>query len=288
MIGPQTNWLTGGRLHLNHGPIDLIIKIWGGDSAQAYTQAVARFASVLDELVSELPALRRPLTGSRFDGTVAERMAAAVCPFGKALFVTPMAAVAGAVADEICTALSAGTDIGKAYVNNGGDIAVYLQGHARLDAGIFGGGHLGNVTLTGAQPVRGLATSGWRGRSHSLGIADTVTVLATTAAAADVAATLIANAVDVPSHPNIVRQAANELSPDSDLGARPVTVDVGALLPQEIDRALDAGANAAQAMRAQGHIIAAALFLGDAHRIVGAKHFPGSHKGPTNARLQTA
>ena len=34
-------------------------------------------------------------------------------------------------------------------------------------------------------PHRGVATSGWRGRSHSLGIADSVTVVARNAAAAD-------------------------------------------------------------------------------------------------------
>ena len=76
---------------------------------------------------------------------------------------------------------------------------------------------------------RGIATSGRHGRSFSLGIADAVTVLARTASQADAAATIIANAVDLPGHPAIIRCPANELQPDSDLGARLVTRDVGEL-----------------------------------------------------------
>ena len=78
-------------------------------------------------------------------------------------------------------------------------------------------------------PARGIATSGRHGRSFSLGIADAVTVLARTAAQADAAATIIANAVDLPGHPAILRCPAHDLQPDSDLGARLVTRDVGDL-----------------------------------------------------------
>ena len=76
-------------------------------------------------------------------------------------------------------------------------------------------------------PVRGIATSGWRGRSFSLGIADAVTVLAATAAKADAAATIIANAVDLPNHAAITRVPAREIAPDNDLGERLVTRAVG-------------------------------------------------------------
>ena len=89
--------------------------------------------------------------------------------------------------------------------------------------------------------MRGVATSGWRGRSFSLGIADAVTVLATNAAPADAAATLIANAVDLPGHPAVTRVPARELAPDSDLGDRLVTQGVGPLSPREIAGALEAG-----------------------------------------------
>src|SRR5437764_6324531 len=91
-------------------------------------------------------------------------------------------------------------------------------------------------------PIRGVATSGRHGRSFSLGIADAVTVLARTASQADAAATIVANAVDLPSHPAITRVPASDLQPDSDLGARLVTREVGILSESEIACALESGA----------------------------------------------
>ena len=116
--------------------------------------------------------------------------------------------------------------------------------------------------------MRGIATSGWAGRSQSLGIADAVTVLARTAAAADVAATLTANAVDA-DHPAIVRRPARDLDDDSDLGDRLVTVDVGDIDGAAIETALDAGARAAEAMRRDGLVEAAVLMLKGEIRVVG-------------------
>lgn len=107
------------------------------------------------------------------------------------------------------------------------------------------------------------------GRSHSLGIADSVTVLATDAAKADAAATLIANAVDLPGHPAVTRIPARELAPDSDLGDRLVTVSVGPLTEVEEDRALGAGTEVAARMTRAGLIEAAFLVLGARMRVVG-------------------
>jgi ApbE superfamily uncharacterized protein (UPF0280 family) len=107
-------------------------------------------------------------------------------------------------------------------------------------------------------PVRGVATSGWRGRSQSLGIADSVTVLAATAPQADAAATLIANAVNV-DDPRIVRQPAHQLRDDTDLGARLVTVDVPPLSVFQIGQALSRGQAYAHQLQAQGLIHAALL-----------------------------
>jgi ApbE superfamily uncharacterized protein (UPF0280 family) len=115
-----------------------------------------------------------------------------------------------------------------------------------------------------------VATSGWRGRSFSLGIADAVTVLARDGAAADAAATLIANAVDLPGHTAIVRRPARELTPDSDLGDRPVTVAVARLDPAEAAAALESGHAVAEAFRSRGWIVAAALFLQNQTRTSGA------------------
>jgi ApbE superfamily uncharacterized protein (UPF0280 family) len=159
----------------------------------------------------------------------------------RAVYITPMAAVAGSVADEMLQAMLAGRKLDKAYVNNGGDIAFHLgEGH-ELKAGIFVDALDGTVRLTHDRPVRGIATSGWGGRSFSLGIANSVTVLAATAAAADAAETVIANAVNA-DHQAIERQPARALDPDSDLGELSVTTHVGALPAEIIDQALDRGA----------------------------------------------
>ena len=171
-----------------------------------------------------------------------------------------MAAVAGAVADEVLRQMLDGRCLSRAYVNNGGDIALHLTaGHQLVAAG--GPGLADRITVRAEDAPRGIATSGWRGRSHSLGIADAVTVLANTAAEADVAATLIANAVDLPGNPKISRVPARDLSPDSDLGARLVTTGVATLTDREVKAALNAGLDVAVRMHRAGLIHSAALWL---------------------------
>ena len=274
--GPEARMLPDGRrLHLNHGPIDLIVEAFGaGDEvARAYGQAEARFAGILDELAAELARLRTPVRSPRWRprGTVAGRMMAAAWPH-RATFVTPMAAVAGAVADEMLAALTAGRALRRAYVNDGGDIAFHLTPGETLTAGLVGDYHLPAIdatcVLTYAMKMRGIATSGWKGRSFSLGVADSVTVLAADAAAADVAATLIANAVNV-DDPAIERAPAASLDPDSDLGPRPVTVAVGRLGAGAVEAALDAGVTTAAALEQTGLVCAAVLVLQQRYRVVG-------------------
>ncbi|KAB7630297.1 AMP-binding protein [Verminephrobacter sp. Larva24] len=193
--------LPGGRWHFQHGPMDLIIEARGDSRAVAlaHEHAWLRFAGLLQELVDELPALRAPVgAGCALRGVVARRMWAACRPY-RAGFITPMAAVAGAVAQEILAGY-ARDGIARAWVNNGGDIALHLapgasasvgicSDIAALDAAQLRNGLLpdGQLRIRSAMPVRGVGTSGWRGRSQSLGIADSVTVLARTAAEADAA-----------------------------------------------------------------------------------------------------
>ncbi|MGH9700005.1 MAG: UPF0280 family protein [Candidatus Acidiferrales bacterium] len=267
----------GRRLHLHDGPIDLIIEAFGADEEvrAAYHAAARRFAGVLDELCSELPLLRmaaRP-DGSPLHGIVARRMAAAVAPFAAQTFITPMAAVAGAVAEEILQAMVSTAALSRAYVNNGGDIALHLAPGERFVVGLISRPDdpalFGKATLDASEPVRGIATSGWRGRSFSLGIADAVTILADRAAMADAAATVVANAVDLSDHPGIVRVPACEISPDNDLGERRVTRGVGRLSADEISSALDSGESAARALQASGLIRAAAILLQGETRVVG-------------------
>jgi ApbE superfamily uncharacterized protein (UPF0280 family) len=272
--------IADGRLHLNDGPIDAVIGAWGepAEVAAAYAQATAAFEGVLSTLVGELPLLRRPIGDEppTLSGPVARRMLAAVWPH-RAVFVTPMAAVAGAVADHLLGATLHGRRLDKAFVNDGGDIALHLGRGQRFRIGMVADlaapGLDGTIEIAAADAVRGIATSGRGGRSFSLGIADAVTVLARDAAAADAAATLIANAVDV-EHPSIERQPARALDPDSDLGELPVTVAVGELDDASVALALERGVARAAHLVTAGLIVAAALRLRGRQRLVGARPGP--------------
>jgi len=259
--------LPDGRLHLQEGPIDLLIGFEGPRPAvqQAVAAASAAFAGLLAGLVAELPVLRTPLGADppALRGPVARRMAAAVWPHRRG-FITPMAAVAGAVADEVLAAIAAIPGLSAAHVNNGGDIAVHLTAGASLRIGLVRdlarAAPDGLVRLSAADGIGGVATSGWPGRSFSLGIADAVTVLAADAASADAAATVIANAVNA-EHPAIARAPAATLDPDSDLGARLVTTAVGALPPEVVAAALAAGEAVAEGLIQRGLIAGALLAL---------------------------
>jgi uncharacterized protein len=295
------------RWHFQHGPIDLILGIVGPAHAieKAIECAWCRFATVLPELVDELALLRQGLplnlpanlaSGELpLKGKVARRMYQACLPFAGVdqLFVTPMAAVAGSVAEEILTHLKV-PQVHKAWVNNGGDIAWFapLDSKQTFSVGIANpqafdcsmdeaGAHLPSqdagqllsdrIVLSPDDHCWGIATSGWRGRSLSLGIADAVTVLASAAADADVAATLVANAVSLvavaPNHPAILRQPGSMVRDDSDLGDRLVTVDVGVLTEAEIRLALDFGEAYAKTLLSRGQIKAAVLCLGNQRRV---------------------
>jgi len=279
MDPPAVQRLTGGQLHLSHGPIDVVLRAWGAEAAvrNAEAAAVALFPSILPGLAAELPALRRPMAESPCVAhPVARRMVAACAPFAP-IFVTPMAAVAGAVADALLAEMLRAAPLARAYVNDGGDIAVHVASGRSLAIGLAADPSRlaldGALQVTATSGIGGVATSGRHGRSFSLGIADAVTVLARDAATADVAATLIANAMDVDS-PAVRRAPASSLDPDNDLGDLRVTVAVGALAPGEAAAALESGLARAEAFRAQGLILGAALRLGALVRTTGAAMLP--------------
>ena len=273
MSGAQRARLADGRWHFQHGPIDCILGADGDPAAiaRAVERAWSRFGGSRAELVGELPLLRLDLASAegaaaRPRGPIARRMVAACRAHAtNGRFITAMAAVAGSVAEELIGAFD-DPRIARAYVNNGGDIALHLRPGYAFDIGWVVDSNDrtaaldGSFRVTSASGVRGVATSGWRGRSFSLGIADSVTVLAATAAAADAAATVIANAVDA-DDPRIRRAPANSLRDDSDLGERLVTCGVGALPSAVVARALAAGVAVAEAEIRAGRALAAALSL---------------------------
>ncbi|HWK44194.1 MAG TPA: UPF0280 family protein [Stellaceae bacterium] len=283
MTGPHFAILADGRRHFQHGPIDLVIEAFGPVTAvaAAYAAAERRFQAVLNELVAELWLLRRPLADERLwlDGPVARRMIAACWPY-RDRFITPMAAVAGAVADEILAAMRAAGALDRIYVNNGGDIALHLAPGQRFDIGVAASPDprsnaalAGRVSVLAGDGIGGIATSGRGGRSFSLGIADAVTVLAGDAASADAAATMIGNAVDI-DHPAVRRAPASSIKDDTDLGGRLVTTGLGTLPEPAIAEALGRGEARAQALLDAGLIAGAVLLLRGRHRVVGRIALP--------------
>ena len=282
------NRLDAHRWHWQHGPIDIVAEAHGTPAAVAAAHEAAwqRISgeglarqNVLTELVHELKLLRQCVQppSCPVRGPVARRMWQA-CALHAPEFITPMAAVAGSVAEELI-ACYARRGIDRAWLNNGGDIALHLMPGHSVRIGLFSNlarfhpaqlGQLsadGRFEITDRQPVRGVATSGWRGRSFSLGIADSVTVLAATASQADAAATLIANAVNV-LHPAIGRRPANACRDDTDLGERLVTTHVPPLPPESIRQALDAGEARARALQARGLVWAVVLVCQQQWRMV--------------------
>jgi uncharacterized protein len=286
---------TSQRWHFQHGPIDLILGVEGDPTVcdQAIELAWLRFERVLEELVSELSMLRASVpahlegpapkpghvskVAGGLKGAIAKKMVLACEPYGllDGLFVTPMAAVAGCVAQDVLEYLRQ-PRIDQAWVNNGGDIAWFAPtlserrfkvGIPEISKGTF-------ITLDAKDQCWGIATSGWRGRSQSFGIADSVTVIAREAGQADVAATLIANQVSLrhlaTDHPLIVQRPAREMKDDSDLGDRLVTVQVGCLVDKDVQAALDSGERFARTLHARQWIQGAALCLQGQYRVCGA------------------
>jgi uncharacterized protein len=237
-----------------HGPADAI---------ELAKQAMwLRFPTILPELVGQLRSLRNDaklLHQHVFEGSVALRMFNAVRPFS-GLFITPMAAVAGSIAQELLE-VAKNFQLAKVIINNGGDIAFFAQPDEVVTVRLLA--PLGNLAFCASHPQEyGVATSGWSGRSFSLGIADAVTVVARTAALADACATMIANAVG-PSveHPAIVRMPADQLKDDTDLGSRLVTKSVATLPEIVVNQALHEGEQYANTLVREGLILAASLSL---------------------------
>ena len=257
--------LNDGTVLVDWGPMTLTIAAWAGDeplpvvAAQAARVALrclatlARFQGYLRRPVRELPP-DRPLPA------VVARAARAARSVEPSL--TPLAAVAGAVADQVAEyAWSLGAE--RVAVNNGGDVALRLAPGQRLRVGVRApdGRMPGRLTLRGEHGVGGVASSGWQGRSFSPGVADIATAWASCAAVADAAATVLAGAVSLDG-PGVSRRPARELDPHSDLGRTPVTTAVHRLTPPQHRQALARGGQCARRLHAAGLIRGCLLCLG--------------------------
>jgi len=145
--------------------------------------------------------------------------------------LTPMAAVAGTIADEVADFLFE-RGMTKVVVDNGGDVAIRADRDAPVTVGIrpdVSDRTLSHVIgLDSDLQSYGVATSGLGGRSLTRGIASAATVVARTASLADAAATAVANASFLEDE-QILRRPAEELDPYTDIPGLDITVKVGSL-----------------------------------------------------------
>ncbi len=173
--------------------------------------------------------------------------------------LTPMAAVAGTIADAVADFLE-DRGLTKIVVNNGGDVAIRLRQGEAASVGIRPDVNSGEltyrITIIPETGIRGVCTSGLGGRSFTRGTASAATVFASRAAIADAAASAVANATYIES-PAVRRCPAETIDPNTDLKGVDITTAVGDLTSGEIDRALKQGIRRAEEL-VDRHVITGA------------------------------
>ncbi len=232
------------------GPMTLTISAWDNERAMP-VMAVRAAQTALESLeiladfqgYLKIPSSNLPI-GRPLPRVVERAFEAARIVNGN---LSPLAAVAGAVAEEVTVSASnLGAD--KVIVNNGGDIALYLKGRTRASVGLKALQSeelIGRLNLVAENAIGGVASSGWGGRSFSTGVADLVVVWADNAGLSDAAATYIAGQVEVRDK-KVRRVRAKDIDPFSDLNQAMVTAKVGRLSPRQCSEALEQGALASQ------------------------------------------
>ena len=260
------------HIQVSEGPMELGVQIEGErETVQALCKQVPEIArNLLSEVSAFQPLLRLKgceLTVKARWPQVIQRMIQAV-QYVDAETLTPMAAVAGAISDEVLTRIleGSGEQVAKVIVNNGGDMAVYSH-HMPVRIGIRGVGmpNCEKMVIPEKEVPYGVATSGWRGRSFSQGIADAVVVVAPCGAVADAAATHIGNQIKDEKLRTVRQRRAFELDPETDIPDLQVTVSCGSLKRSEKLQALKNGLKAAKSLFEKGLISKVALYLQGEH-----------------------
>ena len=241
------------------GPASLVII--GEKDSEPYEfqkeKLVQKVKSILGEIREYLPVLKQKaykIKNTKHMPDVPRKMVEAVKVIDEAS-LTPMAAVAGSVADAMKEFLkNEGLDL--VSVNNGGDISIFnIKGRGlKIDIGDIHTGKSSPYMLNIEQLIDyGLATSGFGGRSFTLGLADSVTVVAATGAVADAAATFICNCTNTESD-LVIRQKASEIDPLTDIPDDNVTIRIGKLNDNDRLQALVNGLNISANIKNQKHI----------------------------------
>ena len=250
------------------GPMRLIIRAWNKGKPQIHLahRAAEKSFMYLERIARHRSELSRPFP--KIEAPPADALAIAMVQSVDAVGdfdLTPMAAVAGTIADAVADWLF-GCGVTRAIVDNGGDISIRLLENETVTVGIRSDvndrkiSHV--VCLDAGQITYGITTSGVGGRSFTKGIASAVTVLAARASVADAASTAIANACFVEDS-RIVQLPAEKIDPNSDLAGTLVTTEVGPLSSEKKLTAIKSAQKKAEYLLQKGVIIGAFIALGN-------------------------
>jgi len=258
------------RLYLEYGPTNLVVEAVHKDKQKIYNYIIKNIDQMLSELSLELSKLREKTKDStKFNSQIAKKMNDSTKIF-LPRFITPLASVAGAISETLLDEILSKFDLEKIYINNGGDAAIFLKKKQKLKF-LVASTNSFLITLEGDNCKYGIATSGWKGRSFSMGIADSVTTIAKSSAIADAAATVIANDTDIKNHKNIKKQEASKIDEYSDLKNKLVTTYVGELSLNDIQKSLKKGVITAKRLIKKNIILTALLNIKENYVYVGKK-----------------
>lgn len=259
--------LQGGDVMAEWGPMRLVISAFLGKTPQPeMSRSAARYAfEVLERIARWREKLSRACAeiSSQIDEPLALEMVSSALTVGDA-DLTPMAAVAGMIADAVADYL-ADRGMTKVVVNNGGDIAIRLCGVNSATVGIredVRSTDFSHVIRLGPErSAWGVATSGLGGRSLTRGIASAATVIAHKASVADAAATAVANASFV-QDPQVTQNYAEQIDPATDIPGTLVTCEAGPLRVETASLSVQWALERANALMERGVITGAFVCVG--------------------------
>ena len=249
------------------GPMRLVIRAWDEKQPQIKLarQAAEKSISYLERIARCRPLLSRPVP--EIEDLPEDELALAMISSTRAIGdkdLTPMAAVAGTIADAVADGLFE-QGLTRVIVDNGGDIAFRMAEGEKVSVGIrpqVSSPLISHVIhLDCSRSTWGVTTSGMGGRSFTKGIASAVTVLAENASVADAAATAVANACFVEDKA-ILQLPAENMDPHSDLAGIRVTTEVKPLSSESIRMAVESARHKAEHLCQKGLIIGAFIALG--------------------------
>ena len=235
--------LAPGKILFNYGPTTMVVLAdkKGEPLTDLIIQAFDIIDSSLTEITKDLPKLKHypgdidPETLGRLP----KKMLDAVLRTGDPT-LTPMAAVAGCISDEVADWIFE-QGATRVMVNNGGDVALRLAPGENVKLGIVTSLKTSQmdrvVNIKAEDGIGGICTSGLGGRSFTRGIADGVTVFSSRCIFADAMATHIANCSYVETE-NIARIKAKHVDPNTDIPELEVVLSVEDLKGKEIKQSL--------------------------------------------------